>query len=162
LLRERERRERRPIQDFLGDRESDFGGKHLPPLGRTAGQSAPRALQRRRDLFPDSRERARRGCVRGAAVPCSGGQPPAGIVADDRRVQTCVGVADHGRAPVLLLRAAGPERQAARSDLREARCGLAGNRGCEPGADVGFARAADSRLFRRCMVRRCWWNISGT
>src|SRR6267143_1705164 len=153
---ERERRERRPIQDFHGDRKSDTGGKHLPPLGRAGGQGAARAIQRRGDLFSDSGECARRGCVRGAAVPCSGGQPPAGTAADDRRVQAGVGVADHSCAAVLLLCAAGPERQAARSDLREAGGGLAGNRGCEPGADVGFARAADSRLFRRAGRSLVW------
>ena len=50
---------------------------------------------------------------------------------------------------VLLLCAPGPQRQASRSDLREAGRRPARDCRCEPRADVGFARAADSRLFQR-------------
>src|SRR5260370_11225090 len=161
FLRERERRERRPMQDFHGDGESDTGGKHLPPLGCAAGQSATRALQRRGDLFPDSGKRSRSGCFRGAAVPSSGGQPLARTPADDRRVQACVGVAHYRGASVLLLCAAGPERQAASSDLREAGGGLAGNCGCESRTDVGFACSADSGLFRRARGSLVWFAGAG-
>src|SRR5260370_15168742 len=85
FLRERARRERRPIQDFHGDRESDTGGKHLPPLGCAAGQSATRALQRRGDLFPGSGKRSRSGRLSGAAVPSYGGHPLARTAAATER-----------------------------------------------------------------------------
>ena len=57
-------------------------------------------------------------------------------------------VADHGRDPVLRLRAPGPQGQAARADLRQARGRPALDRGRRPRADDGPARGADPGLLR--------------
>jgi len=54
----------------------------------------------------------------------------------------------NGRASVLAANARRTERQAARSDLREARCVRCWKRWCEPRATLDLQRAADSRLFR--------------
>src|SRR5579883_991466 len=105
-----ENRERRTIQDILGNRESGAGRGHLQEPRCAARQIAPWPLQRRRDLFSDSGKRTRRGRFRGAALLVSGGQPSTGTLADDRRVQARFRLADNRRVAVLLLCAARPQR----------------------------------------------------
>ena len=144
-----ETRERRTIQNFQRHRESALGGRYLPQPGREAGRGQARQVQRRRSLFPDFGECARRGCLRRAAVLEPRRFSSDGIADDDGRVQARVGLAHHRGRAVLLLRAPGPQGQAARSDFREAGRRLDGDRRREPRADARFARAADSGLFQR-------------
>ncbi len=63
-----DRLDRRKIQDFYGQRVPAARAAHLRLSGRGAGRRQAGPLQRRRDLFPDSGKRPRRGRFRGAAV----------------------------------------------------------------------------------------------
>ena len=111
-----------------------------------SGAAAPVSGQR--GVVPDRREHPRRRRLHRAADVEPGGPAPDGDAGDDRRVPPVVGGADHGGDPVLRLRAAGPEGQAAGADLRQAGGEPAERGRDEPRADDGSAQGADPGVLR--------------
>src|SRR6266478_9934203 len=108
------RLERRSLQNFLGNGKPAPCAEHLQAFEDAARRSEAWPLQRWRNLFSDSRKRARRRCLCRATLLLPGGQQPARVAFDDRCFQTRVSLAHYRGAAVLLLRPAGPQGQAAR------------------------------------------------
>ncbi len=104
-------------------------------------------LRGRRNLRPDRRERARRGCVHRAADQ-SAGREHHGAPAPDRRGQTGVGRTHHLRDAVLRLFAAGPQGPAQSSDRRQAAGEYDHHGGCQPGAGNRFSPARAAGVLR--------------
>ena len=117
-------------------------------LGIPVGQARLRRFPGQRGLLPDRREHSRRRRLHRPADLQSGGPAPDGAAGDDRRVPPLVGGADHGGDPVLRLRAAGSQGQAARADFGEAGGEPAQRGGHESGADDGSAQGADPGVLR--------------
>ncbi|MCK7539681.1 MAG: hypothetical protein MZV63_56600, partial [Marinilabiliales bacterium] len=112
------------------------------------GQARLSRFAGHRGVVPDRREHPRHRRVRRAADQPAGRRAHHGAAGDDRRVPPLVGGAHHGGDSVLRLRAAGPQGQAARADLGQAR-GEHPERGRhEPRADDGPAQGADPGVLR--------------
>ena len=92
-----------------------------PAFGTAAVRGDDAAVCRRRDLRKNRRERARAGRLHHPAHESAGGKLH-GAAAPDGRGAARERGPHHGGASVFRLRAAGPERSAARGDQRQADC----------------------------------------
>ena len=120
------------LQALLGHGQPAAGRGDRPAHRREGGRGQDAALCRRRSLLPIARERARRGCVRGAAHLLSGGPAPGGAAGDDRRAQAGLGGQDHGGGALLRLCPPGSQRPPARGHQRQADRRSADDRGRQP------------------------------
>jgi len=101
------------------------------------------------DLFSDSRERARRGCFRGApcCYPVDNHLLELLLMID--AFQARVGVADSPRCCRITAMRGRTAKTSLAFRSPKLVCGLAGNGRRQPRVDARFARAPDSGLFRR-------------
>ena len=133
---------------FSGSAHPALAQEIAEHLGIPLGAARLHRFPDTRSLVPDRREHPRHGCLHRPADVGAGRRASGRAVRDDRRVPPVVGVAHHGGDSVLRLRAAGPQGQAARADLGQARGEPAERGRHEPRADDGSAQGADSGVLR--------------
>ena len=135
-------------QTLLRQRTSAAGAGDCRVPVRADGPSPAPSLRRHGGLVPDRREHPRHGRVHRPADLPAGRRAPDGALHHDGRVPPLVRGADHGRHPLLRLRPAGPQGQAARPDLGQAGGEPDRRRRRRPGADDGPAQGADPGVLR--------------
>ena len=137
------------LKVFSGNGHPSAGEVHLRIPAPAVGQVAAHAVCRWRGLLPDPGERARYGRVRHPAYVPSGQRTPGRVADRGGRTEAIECRADHRSPSVLRLCTPGPQGQASRPDLGEARGRPAAGGGRRSGAGDGPARAGDPGVLRR-------------
>ena len=135
------------LKVFSGSAHPELTQEIAAFLGVTVGPGAAAPVSGFGSLVPDRREHPRDRRLHRAADQQSGRSAPDGADDHDRCVPPLVGVAHHGGAAVLRLRAAGSQGQAARADFGQAGGQRAQRGRHQPRADDGSAQGADSGVL---------------
>ena len=142
-----ERGPQKRLMVFAGRSHTDLAQRIAEQLGVQLGEIELEHVRERRDVLPLRRVDPRRRHLHRADGLRAGRPQHDGAAVHDPGREARLGEADHRRDPALPVRAAGPQGEAARADLRAARRRHAAARRRRPRADDGPARRPDPGLL---------------